>query len=210
MTDQSGVLNSLERWSPSAFLIGGLLLAVDAAWLAANLSIGGENYLLTGQLFVGVGWTVALLGLLGIYPSLSNQSRWLSRIGAICAAIGVVTFAVMAILVFVDISGILAGAYEPVGAFFIPGVLIGSVVGFVLFSVVSFRTQGQPVAFGVLLLIPPVLVVSNLLRFFAGYTSEMLTLGIVIADALALLMIGYYLRSQPITAGQREATQSPA
>lgn len=210
MTNRSGVLNSLEQWSPSAFLIGGLLLAVDAAWLAANLSMGGENYLLTGQLFVGAGWTVALLGLLGMYPGLSDRSRWLSRVGAICAVIGVLTFAVMAILVFFEISGIVTGVYEPIGAFFIPGVIIGSVLGFVAFSVATFRTQVHSRTFGVLLLVPPILVLSNIIRFVAGNSSETVTLIIVIADALSILMIGYYLRSKSTFARSKEATQSAA
>lgn len=210
MTDRGGVLNSLEQWSPRTFLIGGLLLAIDAAWLAAKISTGAENDLLTGQLFVGAGWTVALLGLLGLYPALSDRSRWLSRAGAICGVIGVVTFAVMAILVFVDISGIMAGVYEPLGAFFIPGVIIGSVLGFGAFSVATFRTQVHSRTFGVLLLLPPILVLSNILRFIAGNTSETVTLGIVIADALALLIIGFYLRSQSTFAQPKEATQSAA
>lgn len=210
MTNRNGVLNSLEQWSPSAFLIGGLLLAVDAAWLAANISMGGENYLLTGQLFVGTGWTVALLGLLGIYPALSDTSRLLSRMGAICTVIGIMTFAAMAILVFIDISGIVAGVYEPIGTFFIPGVIIGSVLGFVAFSMATFRTQVHSRTFAVLLLVPPILVLSNILRFVAGYSSETVTLIIVIADALSILMIGYYLRSQSTFAPPKEPTQSAA
>ncbi|WP_255151608.1 hypothetical protein [Halorarius halobius] len=201
---------SLGKRRSTAFLVGGLLLAVDAAWLAMNMSTGAEGYLLPGQLFVGVGWTIALVGLLGLYPALSEQSRWLSRVGAVCAGIGVVTFAVMAVVVFVDITGLVAGVYEPMGAFFIPGVIVGSVLGFVAFSVAVFRTHADSVAFGLLLLAPPVLVLSNILRFVAGYTSEMVTLGIVIADALSLLVVGYYLRNQSPLGYPESAAQSAA
>lgn len=203
MTNRSGVWKSLQQWSPTAFLIGGLLLGVDAAWLAANISMGAENYLLTGQVVVGIGWTVALLGLLGLYPVLSDRSRWLSLAGAISAVIGVVTFAVNAIVAFVDVSGIVAGIYEPIGAFFLPGVVIGTVLGFVAFSVAAFRTQVYSFAFGVLLLVLPIIELFNILRIFAGYTSETVTLGFVIVTALSLIVIGYYLRKQSTSVHQK-------
>lgn len=208
VTIRRGVWSSLEQWSPTAFLIGGLLLAVNAAWYAANISVGAANYQLTGQILVGTGWTVALLGLLGLFPSLSDRSRWLSLAGAICAIIGVVTFAVNAIVAFIDVSGIVVGVYEPIGAFFIPGVVIGTVLGFVAFSVAVFRTNIYTSAFGVLLLVLPIVELSNIFRIFAGYTSEMMTLGFVIVTALPLLLIGYNLRNQSTSVQPMEAGQS--
>lgn len=206
MADRSGLLEALERWNSSAFLIGGLLLVVDAAWLAANIATGAEDYLVVGQLFVGVGWAVALLGLLGVYPSLADRSRWLSRAGAVFAVIGVVTFTVMAAGVLAEITGILPGDFEALGVYFIPGVLVGSVLGFIAFSVASLRTEVYSLSFGILLLAPPFLVLSNILRFILGNTSVMVTLGIVIGDALAMLVIGYYLRNQlSLTARQAVA-----
>lgn len=195
----SGRWSGLERWRSTAFLIGGLLLVADAAWLAGNIATGGEKYLMTGQFFVGTGWAAALLGLLGVYPSLADRSRWLSRAGAVCTAIGVVTFAVMAVIISAELLGILPFAYESVGSAFIPGVIIGSVLGFLLFSVAIFRTGEYSQSFGLLLLAPPVLVLGNIIRFILGNASEMVTLGVVIADALVILLIGYYLRRQSST-----------
>jgi hypothetical protein len=178
--------------------------------LAANISIGAEDYLLTGQVFVGTGWAVALLGLLGLYPALSDRSRWLSLAGAICAVIGIVTFGVNAFVAFVDVSGLVAGLYEPIGAFFIPGVIIGTILGFVAFSMASFRTKVHSVAFGILLLVLAILEVVNILRIFGGYTSETVTLGFVIVTALSLLVIGYYLRNWSTAVHLKETTQSTA
>lgn len=204
------VWRSLEQWSPTALLIGGLLLAVDATWLAANISIGAENYQLTGQVFVGTGWTVALVGLLGLYPALSNRSRWLSLAGAICAVIGVITFAVNAIVAFLDVSGIMAGLYEPIGAFFIPGVVIGTILGFVAFGVAVFRTEVHSSVFGVLLFVVAFIEISNILRIVVGYTSETVTLGFVIITALSILAIGYHLRYQSTSIHSTEGTKSSA
>lgn len=196
MVSDDGRWSGLERWRATAFLVGGLLLVADAAWLAGNMAMGGEKYLTTGQFFVGTGWTAALLGLLGVYPTVADRSRWLSRGGAVCTAIGVVTFAVMAVTVAGEILDVLPFAYESVGSAFIPGVLIGSVLGFVLFSAAILRTGAFSQSFGLLLLAPPILVLGNILRFILGNTSEVVTLGVVIADALVILLIGYYLRSQ--------------
>lgn len=208
MVSDAGRWSGLERWRSTAFLIGGLLLVADAAWLAGNMAMGGENYLMSGQFFVGTGWTAALLGLLGVYPSLADRSRWLSRAGAVCTAIGVLTFAVMAVMVSAELLGVLPFSYESVGSAFIPGVIIGSVLGFIFVSVAVLRTGAFSQSFGILLLAPPVLVLGNILRFILGNTSEVVTLGVVIADALVLLLIGYYLRSQSASVAPYGSTES--
>lgn len=194
MVSDGGVWSGLERWRATAFVIGGLLLVADAAWLAGNIAMGGGDYLVTGQFFVGTGWTAALLGLLGVYPSVAERSRWLARAGVVCTAIGVATFGVMAVTVSAEILEVLPFAYDSIGSAFIPGVLIGSVLGFILFSAAVLRTGEFSRSFGLLLLGPPVLVLGNILRFILGNSSEMVTLGVVIADAMVILLIGYYLR----------------
>lgn len=40
--------DTLERWSATAFLIGGLLMVVDAAFVATNVVTGTEDFLLLG------------------------------------------------------------------------------------------------------------------------------------------------------------------
>lgn len=195
MTGSAAVWRSLERWSATAFLAAGLLMVVDAFVVAANIVTGAERLLLVGQVFVGVAWTAALLGLLGLYPQLADRSRWLSRAGALFAAIGVVVFAVMAVTVVVYLAGIPAGDYSDVGSLFIPGVLIGSVLGFVSYSAATLRTAVRSRAFGILLALPAVLVLANILRFVAGFESTTITLGIVVGDALVMLAIGQSLRT---------------
>lgn len=211
MTDRNGIWNSLEQRSSTAFLVGGLLMAADAFIVAANIVTGTERLLLFGQVLVGVGWTAALLGLLGLYPQLADRSRWLSRAGVLFAAIGVVVFAVMAVTVLVYLAGIPAGEYSDVGMFFIPGVLIGSVLGFVSFSGASLRTEVHSRAFGILLLVPAILVLTNILRFIAGFESTTITLGIVIGDALVMLAIGQALRTGTSQTDHAEpSAESPA
>lgn len=189
-------LESLEQWSPTAFMVGGFLLLVDAAVVAATIATGADSLLVLGQAFVGLAWTAALLGLLGLYPELSGRSRWLSRVGAVFAGIGAVVFGVMAAASLLYFAGIPAGEYGDIGQFFIPGVLVGSVLGFGSFAAASLRSDVHSLTFGVLLLVPPVLVVANILRFVAGMVSPSLTLAIVVADALAMLGLGCLLRAE--------------
>lgn len=193
MAERNGVWKWIEQRSAKAFLIGGLLMAVDAVLVTANIATGTEQLLLLGQAFVGVAWTAALLGLLGVYPRLADRSRWLSRAGAVFAVIGVIVFATMSVTVLVYYAGIPVGEYSDVGQFFIPGVLIGSVLAFITFSAASLRTDVHSGTFGILLLVPAVLVVANILRFIVGLESATITLGIVIGDAVVMLAIGYLL-----------------
>lgn len=206
----SGIWGSLQRWRATAFLVGGLILACDAVLVSAEILTDADHWILLGQAFVGVGWTAALLGLLGVYPDLADRSRWTARTGAVFVAIGVVTFAAMAVTVLVYYVGIPSGSYEDVGMLPLPGVIVGSVLGFVTFSVASLRAGVHSRRFGVLLLVPPLLVVTNIVRFIAGLESTTITLAIVILDGLAMLMIGYVLRREVATPDQREHTPEAA
>lgn len=195
MSTRDGLWGALERRRSSAFLLGGVLLTVDAAIVAAVILTGNDRYLFIGQAVVGAGWTAALVGLLGIYPGVADRSRWLARAGGVFAAVGIVTFAVMTLSVLAYATDLVAGEYEAIAASFIPGVLLGSVLGFVAMSAATLRSGFRSRSFGLLLLLPAALVLTNILRFAAGNESVGVTLGIVIGDAAAMLAIGYVLRS---------------
>ena len=201
---------SLETWRSTAFLAGGVLLAVDAVVVAATIVTGAERFLLLGQAFVGAGWTAALVGLLGLYPGLAEPSRRLARVGAVCAAVGAVTFTVVAAASLAYYAGIPDGEYGAIGMFFIPGVLVGSVLGFVSFSAASLRTDVYSRTVGVLLLVPPLFVLANILRFVAGMESTTLTLAIVVLDALAMLAIGTRLRNEAAPTDRAEPASTEA
>lgn len=194
--------SAFETRSAAAFLIGGLLMLVDAAVVGANVLTGAERLLVLGQGFVGAAWTLALVGLLGLYPGLAVRSRWLSRAGAAFAVIGVVTFAVMSAASFASYAGVPLGEYDAISTYFIPGVIVGSVLGFVAFSAATLRTDVYSRTVGILLLMPALLVATNILRFIAGMDAATITLGIVVGDALAMLAIGFRLRmeSRPLEA----------
>lgn len=117
----------------------------------------------------------------------------------------------MAVTVLAYLADIPAGEYSDIGPLFIPGVLIGSVLGFVAFSGASLRAGVHSRGFGILLVVPALLVLTNILRFVAGLESTTITLGIVIADALAMLAIGQALRTGMSQAEYAEpSADSPA
>lgn len=198
----------LEQWRSTAFLIAGLLFVLDALLVAGIIVALGERYMTLGQAFVGAAWTAAFLGLFGLYPELVERSRRLTQAGAVCAAIGTVVFVVMGVASLVYFAGVVDGSLESLVPVFLPGVIVGSIVGFLLFGAASLRTDTPSRAVGVLLLLPALIVVLNIGTGIAGISSQEATLAVVIGQALAHLALGYSLRSSRRTTGRHPAASA--
>lgn len=194
MEGRTDIWASLELRRASAFLLAGIILGINAVIVAAEVVVGVERWRVLGQIFVGAGWTAAFIGLLGLYPRLADGSRWLSRAGALFAAIGAVVFTVMGLASFVFYTGIVDGDMTALVPLFLPGVIIGSVLGFVAMSVASLRTDVYSQNIGILLLVPPALVITNLLTAIVGIEGATSTLAVVVGDTLAMLAIGITIR----------------
>lgn len=195
----------LERWSPTAFLIAGVVFVIDAAIVATNVIVGAEHLMLFGQAFVGAGWTAALIGLLGLYPRLADRSYWLARIGAASAIIGTVTYAVMAIAALVYYAGIPSGEFGAIVPYYLPGVFIGSILGFVAISIAILRTTVFSRVLSVLFLILPAIVIVNFATGAAGVSTPTTILVVVIALAVVMLAIGYRLQTGSALTGREDA-----
>lgn len=189
-------IEPLERRSATLFVAAGVMLALDAVIVLAEMVSGAERLLVLGEAFSAGGWAVALLGLLGLYPSLVDRSRWLTRTGVVLSAIGVVTFVILAAASLVYGAGIPDGDLEALVPLFLPGVILGSVVAFVVFSAAILRTQGRSRTVGRLLLVPPAIVVVNILTGIAGVDSPLVLLVIVVALAMIFRAIGQALRTE--------------
>lgn len=208
MAKRDGVWRSLELWRASAFLLAGIILAINAVIVAAEIVVGIERWRVLGQIFVGAGWTAAFIGLLGLYPGLADGSRWLARAGALFAAIGAVVFTVMGLASVVFYVGIVDGSLTTLVPLFLPGVIIGSVLGFVSISAASLRADVHSRTLGLLLLLPPTLVILNLLTAIIGIEGATSTLAVVIGDTLAMLAIGMSVRGIDIPTDYTEAESS--
>ena len=186
---------SLEQWRAVAFLIGGVIFVADVALLGSHLASGTEPAMF-GQVLVGTAWTASFIGLLGMYPSLSDRSRWLARIGAICAVIGGVTMAVMALTLLGYVTNALTGSPSEVVPLFLPGIFIGIVLGFGSFSVVSLRTDIYSRSVGLLFLLLVFTFLFNIGSSIAGFGTLATVLGVVVILALSKLTLGYLFRTE--------------
>lgn len=190
-------LEWLGKWRATAFLIAGGMFVIDAAILVAIVGGGREELMLVGQAFIGAGWTAAFIGLIGTYPDIAPESPWLARAGSVLAALGVVVFGVMAIVSLLYFADIPAGEITDVVPIFLPGVILGSVVGFITMGVAVLRAGTISRVSGVLFVILGLFPVANIARGAAGYQSEEATLVIVGGLIVLNMAIAYTLHTDP-------------
>ncbi|QLD86582.1 hypothetical protein HWV23_12875 [Natronomonas halophila] len=196
--------NLLEERSTTLFRIGGLMFIIAAAFDVANILVGLEDLRSgVGQAFIAAGWIAALTGLLGLYPNLADQNRWLAGAGGVFAVIGVVGFVgngATALVAFVrDVPPTEAfPMFVLVGT--IVGVLIGAILGFVSFSIVSLRSDVHSRALSILLLMPALFIITNFFVLSAlgvpNPRPSEVTIFILSGLALTMLAIAYVLRTE--------------
>lgn len=184
----------LEQWQGTAFLIGGAIFLVDTVLLIVHMSSGTEPAAF-GQALVGASWTAAFIGLLGFYPSLANQTRWLARTGAVFAVIGGITMAAMSGTMLGHATGVLNGGSSDVAMYFLPGVFLGVVFGFGSFGLASLRSGIFARSVSLLLLLLPLTFLFNIGSAMAGFNPLAKILGVVTVLTLTMLIIGYLLRT---------------
>ena len=203
MTNDSAVWDPLQRWSPALFLAGGTVLIGFAVSLAI---IGMMDGSAPRNVFAGIGFALAFLGLLGLYPQTAEQSPRLARAGAVFAALGAVGFTLTFVLVLVEFVGIDPPAW--VAAVQLLNI-VGLVPGFFVFGVVSLRTDARSRRLGLLLLVPAIVFTVNIVRVavLGSWTPAWAPFLLGSLQALAMLAIGYSLRTQP---GPRERADPPA
>ncbi len=198
--------NSLEQWSSTAFLIGGVILIGSAALAGYDVINGTDVRLPLGQAFIGAGWAVALIGLLGLYPRLADRSRWLARAAAAFTVIGILGYGVMSVVSFAAFAGFLGSELETIAPLFLPVVLIGTLLTFPLMSAASFRTDTYSQPVNILLLAPPVIFLVNV---FTPTPAEVVFV-IVVALIIVYVTLGYRLRTEARSSGYTEPTHRTA
>ena len=163
--------------------------------------------MLLGQVFVAAGWTAGFVGLLGVFPGLVDRSRRLAQAGAVLVGIGLLVFISMGIASLAYFSDALSGDLSALVPILLPGVIIGSVLGFVTFGAATLRTDVHARSVGVLFVVLGLIPVVNIGSGIAGIQSMTATLAIVVALTLVTLSIGYLLRVEGPSAG-RAAVES--
>ncbi|MEF8809215.1 hypothetical protein [Natronomonas sp.] len=161
-----------------------------------------------GQALVGTSWTAAFIGLVGFYPSLADRSRRLAKAGLLFAAIGGITMAAMAVTMFGYAADVLSGDPSNVAMYFLPGVFVGVVLGFGLFSAVSLRTDLYSRTLGLLFVLLPLTFLFNLGTGIAGFNPLSKVVGVVAVLSLTMLAIGYLLRTGSAFASREDVEAS--
>jgi hypothetical protein len=183
---------------------------VCAAALNVNTMVTGAERLslMVGEAFIAAGWLGGLLGLLGLYSVLADQSRWSTRAGAVFAVSGAVAFVVLAagsLVAYFNGGGV--GDLPIPFVYLFPGVIAGSLLAFISFSVASLRSDLHSRTFGILLLVPALIFFTNffILPFVVGDGTGPAppeVIGTVTGGlALVMLAIGYVLRTEDAPPG---------
>lgn len=196
----------LETWSPAMFLLAGGLFVVFAGFWAAFAFTDMSSEAV--QNVVGpAGWTASFIGLLGLYPSLADRSPRMAAAGAVFAALGVVGGSVSTVG---NLLPVLGGMGES-PAWLAPIqllLLFGIVLGFLTAGIANFRTHAWSKGVGLLLLAPAIIFLVNIVRVatLGSTTPTWSPFVLGSGQAIALLGIGYMLRTEPLSAD--DATSS--
>ncbi len=197
---------SLERWRAKLFLLAAVMLAINAVILFYDVIAGTELRLPLGQVFVGTGWTAALLGMLGLYRPLQEHRPWLARICALAAVIGVYGYAVMGVAFAAAVGGLPMDTVESYQIVFLPAVLVGTLLAFPLFAIAGLLTGAYSRTVSVLLAASPVIFVINVLT---GPNPESI-FGVLVALTVVYGTLGYLLPKDDISSERVDTPTDPS
>lgn len=213
--DNTTIWEVTGQWSDRAFFAGAVMFVVAAALNVVAMIGGAERLsLMVGEAFIAAGWFGGLVGLLGLYTVLADQSRWLTRAGAVFAVIGAMTFVLLAVaslVAFFNGGGV--GDLPIPFIYLFPGILLGSLLAFIPFSVASLRSDIHSRTVGTLLLVPPGIFFTNffILPMILGTGPNPPEIIFVVTSLLALVMlvIGYVLRTEDVPTGGTDPAAEP-
>lgn len=202
---------SLERWSPRAFVVGGAAWLVLMGIIGGNMVTGGSTPTWLLPVFLVPGLLAAYLGLLGISGHVAERSPKLTRAGVAVTLIAA-ALVVFAVIYTVATSTVDQGPPFPV----FPLIILSTVVGFLLVGLSSIRTETPSRTIGLLIAGAGAAWFGDIVFIIvtsAIGTSEIAgiplvvgpMLGVVLAG-LAMIATGYLLHGQFHRSGRVEAT----
>lgn len=195
---------SLERWSPRAFLIAGALLTVFAALVALEV-FGGVN---APQALVAIpGLVAGIVGLYGLYPPLADEDSRFALGGVVALSIAVV--GLIALLLWVVSLTAMYGidSVKPPAPVILSTILL-TILGYALLGIASVRQAVPSRRVGLLVLVPPgtlVLMVSTS-QLYGGNPPEWTAFVFSAMQAVAHLSIGYLLWTDGVSPDSAEST----
>lgn len=204
----SRVWNALESWSSTAFLLAGglLLLFVVLSGLGAFTDALGEGAVV-GAAVVGsglFGLILAVIGLLGLYPRLSESAPRLSRGG-----LGSLALALTGIFVVIGTLAVVGPPEAPGDVpSFVPPIFISSgvliMLGYVLFAAASIRTETPSRRIGLLLAVPGVVLFWHYIALTAFGSQTVFEIIDYTIISTTFLTIGFLLRTDTVMVTRSE------
>lgn len=195
---------SLERWSPVAFVIGGLGSVTVVAISLLEIVVYGQRFQAVPEWGIAIialpTFFLTFVGLLGFYPYIADEAPRLSLGGALAAAFGGGLMVVTVVAsVIVHLMGIVSFTEtEQIPAFVVALLLLflALLASFILYGIASTLTKTPSRTVGLLLLVPIVEPLFTIL-FDIILSVEIPggPLGTLAVEGLALIAVGYFLRT---------------
>lgn len=195
--------NMLEQRSATAFLVAGALLVVFAALLGVEAFMDRTA---PEDLFGPAGFLVAMVGLLGLYPTIVDRAPKLARTAAVLAAVSAIGWFVITGLSIAEVAEILP-PLENLGVLGVAIIVVAGiamVLAYSLFGVTSLHVDSRSRTLGLLLLAPPAIFAVMLVGGAIGYTPAWSAFALGSGQALVHLAIGTTLRTEGEPTSRRE------
>lgn len=202
---QTGRWRSLERWRATAFLIAGVLLVFFAALLGVEAFLDRAT---PSVIFGPAGFLVAMIGILGLYPTLTSQTPKLASAIAFLTVVAGVGWFVITGLSIGEIVGVLP-PLEEVGVLGIAIILvagIGMVLSYILCGIASFSVEDYSRIVGLLLLLPPTIFAVMFAGVAIGYTPAWSAFALGSGQALVHLALWVTFRTEADKTDRAEQT----
>lgn len=148
------------------------------------------------DVFGPAGYLLALVGLLGLYPSLTDRVPNLARIAVAVAAFPLAGWIVITASSVGEVAGLIGSSDGVVPGVFFVGHVVAMILAYSVFGVAVLRSGRHPRLVGVLLLLVPVLFVGMMAG--AAVVGDVATGSFVVGSLLAVthLAVGYSLQTE--------------
>lgn len=215
MTMRHALLARFERWSPMAFIVGGIGLLGTSVVGSLDVAtvIQSPPRLAMGPLLLGL-WFV-FVGLIGLYPRVADGAPRLSLGGVGTSGLAWVVWSItMLAAIGVDITSQRTiadpGSWGPP---LLAGAFVLALLSFLLYGIASTRSERPSRTLGILLLVPVVaflgqatLLVSKILT---GDVVAVLQLALGGITAIVLILVGYRLQNDAGRAASGDSRTEP-
>lgn len=189
-------LDRLERWAPTAFLAGGLLLA-GYATLNGLAAFTDTAYPAVEDVVGPGGFVLGFLGLLGLYPPLVRRSRKLARVAALLVTFGVVGFSVITVSSIGRLVGVVPDQPWSFFPILLGMVAVGMIPGYLSVALASVQAGVFPRRVSLLLALPALIFGTMAIGGLTGSATQTGAFLISSGQAVVILALGYTLRGGP-------------